>query len=70
MSVRVDGKVLEVRFATGASKNWDLPKPDDKARIRAVRDAAMQFAKDQGATLGQQNAVRKAIAKAGFFLKK
>lgn len=70
MSARVDGQELQVAFGDGASKTWKLPKRDDKAAIRRVREAAVEFARENGATHGQRNAVRKALTDAGYHLTK
>jgi len=51
-------------------KGWSLPKRDDKAGIRRVRDAAVQFAEENGATVGQVFAVKKALTEAGYHLVK
>ncbi len=70
MSTKVDGGRLHVSFVGGASKAWELPDRDDKSAIRDVRNAALLFAKENGATVGQQNAVRKALSTARYYLKK
>jgi hypothetical protein len=70
MSAKADDKSLRIHFADGVSMNWSLPDPNDKDGIRQVRDAAMTFAKENGATIGQQNAVRKALTNAGYYLTK
>src|SRR5438094_456036 len=64
MSARVERQELRVEFSGGASSSWTLPKRDDKASIRRVRDTAVEFARKQGATHGQRNAVRKALTDA------
>jgi hypothetical protein len=68
LSAKVEEGVLRVLFANGVSKTWPLPNRENKAAIREIREAAMQFAKDHGATEGQQNAVRKALTNAGYHL--
>lgn len=70
MSAKIDGQELVVAFAGGASKRWSLPKRDDKAGIRRVRDAAVQFAVENGATVGQVFAVKKTLTEAGYHLVK
>jgi negative regulator of replication initiation len=70
MSARVNGEGLVVSFVGGASKNWSLPKRDDKTGIRRVRDAAVLFAEENGATVGQVFAVKKALTEAGYHLVK
>lgn len=71
MSAKIDGQELVVAFAGGPSKRWSLPKRDDKAGIRRARDAAVQFAEQNGATVvGQVAAVKKALTEAGYHLVK
>jgi len=76
MSARVEGRplnrVLTVEFpADRARKEWVLPEKSDKAGIRRVRDEAVRFALDNGASQpGQTNAVIKALTDAGFHLTK
>jgi hypothetical protein len=70
MSTKVDGDGLRIDFGGGVSSAWPLPDRNDKVAIRAVRDAAMGFARDNGATEGQQNAVRKALTNAGYYLRR
>ncbi len=70
MSHEVNGQEFTVSFANGASKSWSLPKRDDKAGIRRVRDAAIKFARENGATDGQVHAVMKGLTGAGYHLRK
>jgi hypothetical protein len=70
MTARVEGDMFRVHFASGARNSWSLPRRDDTVGIRKLREAAMQFAKENGATEGQQNAVRKALTNAGYYLRK
>ncbi|MCA1989662.1 MAG: hypothetical protein LDL07_11045 [Desulfarculus sp.] len=67
--VRDDG-MLEVSYESGRSKNWQLPARGDKARIRQIREEAVEFAKANRATVGQINAVYKALTDAGYHLTK
>jgi negative regulator of replication initiation len=63
-----DGQFI-VEFEDAARQQWTLPKTDDKEGIRRVRDAAVQWALEQGASdPGQTNAVRKALTDAGYFV--
>ena len=64
-----DGKFI-VGFADGASRSWSLPEKDDKAGIRRIRDAAIKFARENGATEGQIAAVMKGLTEAGYHLSK
>ena len=68
MTTRVEDSQLLVQFADGAREQWGLPDRSDNAAIRRVRDAAVAFAHGQGATLGQVNAVKKALTDAGYYL--
>jgi hypothetical protein len=63
---RVDGKRLFLEFASGAKREWTLPARDDKASIRRLRDDAVDWAKRNGATEGQQAAVMRALTHNGF----
>jgi hypothetical protein len=68
MTAKVDGNSLEVSFAGGSKQRWKLPLQTDKRGIRAVRDAAVEFASKHDATIGQQNAVKKALTDARYFV--
>lgn len=70
MSAYVGDNQLRVSFQDGPAKSWKLPPREDKAAIRAVRDAAVGFALAQGASVGQKFAVMKALTDAGFHLTK
>jgi hypothetical protein len=70
MSTEVRGKKLFVSFANGASDSWLLPDTSDKNAIRTVRDNAVEFAKLNGASYGQEQAVKKALTDAGYWLNK
>ena len=70
MTAKAKDNRLTVSFLNGPSKEWPLPERDDKPGIRSVRDKAVQFAVDNGATIGQQYAVRKALTEAGYHLTK
>ena len=60
---------LVVSFDGGKEKRWKLPNRDDKAKIRHIRDEAVAFALEQGASdPGQTNAVRKALTDASYHL--
>ncbi|MFQ5708728.1 MAG: hypothetical protein ACE5HO_14830 [bacterium] len=65
---QVVGQELLVSFKDGISKKWSLPSRDDKIAIRRVRDEATTFAKQNGATPGQVDAVKKALTSAGYYL--
>lgn len=69
MSARIERSQFIVDFTGGERKEWNLPDKTDKTGIRRVRDEAVRFALDQGASdPGQKNAVMKALTNAGYFL--
>ena len=68
MSANVQRNKLFIEFKSGAKNEWTLPERDDKEGIRRVRDAASEFAKQNDATLGQVNAVKKALTEAGYYV--
>lgn len=70
MSARVERGHLLVGFAEGQMERWELPNRSDKEAIRRVRGMAVAFASENQATLGQINAVKKALTEAGYFLTK
>ena len=71
MSARVENGTLIVAFEDGARHEWPLPNRVDKVNIRNVRQAAVAFALENGASdPGQTNAVRKALTDAGYHLTK
>jgi len=70
MSSYISNNMLHVSFEGGAAKSWSLPSQDDKIGIRTVRDKAVDFAKENGASLGQVNAVKKALTDSGYHLVK
>lgn len=70
MSAEVRSKVLHVGFHHGKSDSWPLPEKSDKAGIRSVLEKAVMFAKQNGASHGQEEAVRKALTSAEYWLRK
>ena len=70
LSSYISGNELRLSFASGASKSWTLPSKNDKAALRVVRQAATGFAEKHSATIGQINAVRKALTDSGYHLLK
>lgn len=68
MSANVDMNKLTVEFASGDRKEFQLPNRNDKLEIRNTRDKACEFAESVGATLGQINAVKKALTEAGYHI--
>lgn len=70
MSSYISGNELRIEFASGPRDSWRLPSKSDKEALRIVRRKATEFAKRNGATLGQVNAVRKTLTDAGYHLMK
>lgn len=70
MTAKVEDGQLSVAFANGPAKKWQLPLTDSKRDLRTVRDTAVAFAEQQGATEGQLKAVIKAMTSAGYHLTK
>ena len=68
---RTERQQLVVGFEDGQMKSWALPDRSDKAGIRRIRDEAVAFALDNGASdPGQTNAVQKVLTDAGYHLTK
>jgi hypothetical protein len=61
---------LHIEFQGGAPFSCKLPDRSNKAGIRAVLDKAFVFARDNGASIGQINAVRKTLTTEGYHLNK
>ena len=70
LSAYVEGDRLALSFANGPERTWKLPARSDKEALRVVREKAVAFAKDNDATTGQVNAVKKALTEAGYYLTK
>ena len=69
MSARTEGGELLVEFEDGTANRWKLPHPSEKGDIKRLREEAVAFALEHGATdPGQTNAVRKALTDAGFHI--
>ncbi len=68
MSADVSNGRLIVSFRSGDREEFGLPSKSDKLAIRAVRDKACEFAERNGATLGQVNAVKKALTEAEYYV--
>jgi hypothetical protein len=71
------GECLHVSFETlpGQSGEWigkSFHLPTDRAHpdVRVAYDAAITYAKEQEASLGQLHAVTKALSQAGYYLRK
>ena len=72
MSARVEHGRFVVEFVEDRiRKEWGLPDKSDKAAIRSVRDEAVAFALQHGATNpGQTNAVKKGLTENDYHLTK
>jgi hypothetical protein len=53
MSAYVGGNQLHVAFQDGPERSWTLPSRSDKAAIREIREQAVAFALESGASVGQ-----------------
>jgi hypothetical protein len=64
-----DGK-LTVNFTELKNKqSFVLPEHGDKEGLRAVRKKVMAFAKENGATPGQCQAISKELNMAGYYMR-
>ena len=70
MTQAVEGNDLVIRFVGGADRRWPLPSKSDKAAIRKLRDEAVDWARQNGATHGQQAAVMRALTSRGYHITK
>lgn len=68
MSAHISNRRLVVDFASGHRREFKLPDKSDKTGIRSTRDEACAFAEEHEATLGQVNAVKKALTGAGYYV--
>lgn len=70
MSSNIAGNQLHIEFHGRNPSAWTLPDRNNKEEIRAVLEKAILFAKSNGATIGQVNAVRKTLTDKGYHLTK
>lgn len=70
MSSFVRDQSLVVDFHGGPRRTFALPDRADKQALRRVRDTAVAFARESGASYGQEMAVKKALTEAGYHLVK
>ncbi|WKZ32555.1 MAG: hypothetical protein QY316_11665 [Thermodesulfobacteriota bacterium] len=71
LSTRVnDAGKLVVDFQNGSRREWVLPSRNEKKEIRKVIEEASVFAHENDATIGQINAIRKALTDSGYHLTK
>ena len=69
-TARIEGDHLFVSYQSGESQRFPLPNRNDREGIRLLTNNALLFARDMNATIGQQNAVRKALTDAGYHINK
>jgi negative regulator of replication initiation len=68
MSTRVTSGRLSIEFDGVASRSFGLPDNlSDKAAIKRVRTDAHNYARAQGATQGQIDAITKALNEGGYY---
>jgi len=72
MSVKIEDGKLTILFKEdgGATKRMKMPAKNHKNKIKMVLDKALEFAKENGATMGQLKAVRKTFNVNGYYLTK
>lgn len=68
MSSKVENGALVVGFAEGPSSRFALPQKHDKSAIRSAMEQAIRFANANGASEGQERAIRKVLTDAGYYL--
>ena len=68
MSSYINNGQLHIAFQGGASHSWTLPPKNDKAALGSMREKAVSFARENGATIGQINAVKKTLTDDGYHL--
>jgi hypothetical protein len=68
MSSYINNGQLHVSFAGGSERSWSLPGKNDKAALLAMREKAVAFVRENKATLGQVNALKKTLTDAGYYL--
>lgn len=70
MSANVEGHRLVVMFHGGAAKEFNLPDRSNKREISNLTSTVMEFVKQNGGSIGQINAARKALTDAGYHITK
>jgi hypothetical protein len=70
MTSFINRNQVYIEFQDGASSSWILPDRSDKSGIRALLDKVIEFAKKNGASIGQINAARKTLTSEGYHLTK
>jgi len=64
-----NGKLTVTFKDTNASETFKLPEVGDKPNLKIVRKAAFAFAKNNGATQGQIQAISKELNMAGYYMR-
>jgi hypothetical protein len=70
MTAYIDGDKLHVEFEDGNHSEWPLPDRNDKAEISAITHNAISWARNHGATLGQENYVRQVLTRNDYHITK
>jgi hypothetical protein len=70
MSANIEGDRLAVMFHSGPVKEFKLPDRSNKREIANLTSNVMEFVKQNGGTIGQINAARKALTDAGYRIMK
>ena len=61
---------LIVSYEGGPARQWLLPPKADHDAIKQLLDKALGFAKQNDASKGQLNAIRKALTDEGYYVRK
>ena len=61
---------LIVSYEGGPARQWLLPPKDDHDAIKQLLDKALEFGKQNDASKGQLNAIRKALTDDGYYVRK
>ena len=66
----IDDSNILVSFASGKSREFQLPDRLNREAIRDLTSDVMKYVEDQEGTIGQINAARKALTDAGYHILK
>jgi hypothetical protein len=70
LRAKCTGNELIFQFDSGPQKKVVLPQPEDKTAIRKIRDEAVSWATQHGATEGQIKFVQKEFTSRGYHVNK
>lgn len=70
MTAKVEEGKLTIGFEGQKIRKFKMPSAADKPKLKLLLTKALEFAVEQGATIGQQKAVRKAFTSAGYYMTK